>query len=161
METLNVTRTELKLEVEVDYDCSYVKLVASLPGLDGEALRTLSKEPNWCILRRRDLPRGIVRVEVALHRASRKVPALQLLKSHHLRPVFFPEFVSVLAHEETRTLKLPCLGSLWGKPGQVKLLMWKAGSFQVCSHHTSFPTPEFLFPAVAHDDVSSLMRIPM
>lgn len=153
--------TEPKLQVEVNYDLAYGDLVASLCGLDGEARRMLTQEPNWCILRRRDCPRGTISIEVVLCPSSGEMPALSLLKSRHLRPVFFPEFAAVLACDQAKELKLPCLGSLWTNHGQKRLLWREAGSLRVCSHHTPFIGSEFFLPAIAHDDVANLMRMPL
>lgn len=161
MEILHVAGTGLKLEVEVDYDRSHAELVASLPGLAGEVRRIISEEPNWCILRRRDCPRGTTGVEVILCPSSVEMPALSFLKSSHLRPVFFPEFAAVLTCDQVKELKLPCLGSLWVNHGQKKLLWWEKGSLYVCSHYTPFRGPEFFLPAIAHDYVANLMRMPL
>lgn len=161
MEILRVASPELKLQVEVNYDRPHAELVASLLGLTGEIRRIISEEPNWCILRRRDCPRGTTNVEVILYPSSDEKPALSLLKSSHLRPVFFPEFAAVLACDQAKELKLPCLGSLWTNHGQKRLLWREAGSLRVCSHHTPFIGPEFFLPAIAHDDVVNLMRMPL
>ncbi|MFH1353753.1 MAG: hypothetical protein ABIH36_00530 [bacterium] len=164
MKTLNaMADTEQKLEVGVDYDRPYAELVASLPGLSEGIRRVLNQEPNWCILRHREWPRGISTVQVTLCPSSDGVSALQLLNSRHLRPVFFPEFAALLALQQSRTLNLPCLGSLWClNHSQVKLLLcWETGTLQMHPHRTPFMELGIFLPAIVHDDVSSLMRIPI
>lgn len=162
MEILHVPRAGLKkLEVEVNYDCPHAELVASLPGLADDVRRIIGEEPNWCILRRRDCPHGTASVEVFLYPSSDEMSALSLLKSRHLRPVFFPEFAAVLAYDQVQQLNLPCFGSLWVKHGQKKLLWWEKGSLHACSHYTRFRGPESFLPAIAHDYAVNLMRMPL
>jgi len=162
METLDAATAELKkLNVEVDYDLPHAELVVSLPGLTDEVRRIVSEEPNWCILRRRDRPHGTASIEIFLYPSSDERSALLLLKDNWLRPVFFPEFAALLACDQIQQLNLPCLGSLWTNHGQKKLLWWEKGSLHACSHYTRFRGPEFFLPAIAHDDVANLMRMPL
>lgn len=153
--------SETTIELEVDYDATYEKVRSSLSKLSEQVRLYLSQAPNWCILPSRSLPRGIARVEIILRRSDCHMAAFNFLKSCHLRPVFLPEFAALLACNGSKMLKLPCLGSLWTFRGSKKMLYWEAGTLFMCSHHTPFTQPGIFLPAVAYDDVDSLMRIPI
>lgn len=150
-----------RISVEVDYDSLYDDLIASLPGLSNSARLVMNTPPNWCILRHSALPRGKTAVDIVLFCRNGRMSALEQMRSHRLRPVFFPEFAAVLNQASVRDDKLLCLGSLWTNRGYKYVLLWEKGTIQICSHRTPFLGPEFFFPAVCYNNSSTLMKVPL